>query len=63
MILRFLRDETGSSTTEYALMTALAGGGVSLAALTLGGMITQAISSTDFHVDNGGGQNAGSQNP
>lgn len=37
--LAFLGDETGASAAEYALILAIVGGGIALAAMTLGNSI------------------------
>ena len=39
----FLNDESGASAAEYALILAIIGGGIVLAAVALGGAITGAI--------------------
>lgn len=39
----FLRDESGASAAEYALILAIIGSGIALAAFTLGENITTAL--------------------
>lgn len=39
----FVRDEAGASAAEYALILAVVGGGIALAALTLGQSISGAM--------------------
>ena len=39
----FLRDETGASAAEYALIIAIVGVGIGAAALALGANVTEAI--------------------
>jgi len=39
----FLKDETGASAAEYALILAIVGAGIALAAITLGGTISTAM--------------------
>lgn len=39
----FLRDESGASAAEYALILAIVGAGIALAAFTLGGAISNSI--------------------
>ena len=41
--LKMLRDESGASAAEYALILAIVGAGIALAAVTLGGAITTAM--------------------
>ena len=46
----FIRDESGASAAEYALILAIVGAGIALAASTLGGAIETAISNTTTEV-------------
>ena len=46
----FLRDEAGASAAEYALILAIVGAGIALAASNLGGAIQTAISNTTTEV-------------
>jgi pilus assembly protein Flp/PilA len=39
----FVADESGASAAEYALILAIVGGGIAVAALALGGAITGAM--------------------
>jgi len=41
----FLRDESGASAAEYALILAIVGTGIAVAALFLGGTIGNAVNS------------------
>lgn len=41
--LTMLRDESGASAAEYALILAIIGAGIAIAALTLGNAITSAM--------------------
>ena len=43
MIKNFLRDESGASAAEYALILAIVGAGIAGAALLLGGTISTAM--------------------
>lgn len=40
----FLKDETGASAAEYALILAIVGAGIAIAAITLGDTISNAMS-------------------
>ena len=42
-ILAYLKDETGASAAEYALILAIVGAGIAVAALTLGNSISTAM--------------------
>jgi len=42
-IIDFLRDETGASAAEYALILAIVGAGIAGAMVALGGVITTAM--------------------
>ena len=41
----FLSDESGATSAEYALILAIVGGGIVLAALSLGGAISESTNS------------------
>jgi pilus assembly protein Flp/PilA len=41
--INLLRDDSGASAAEYALILAIVGSGIALAAFTLGGTITTAM--------------------
>jgi pilus assembly protein Flp/PilA len=41
--IRMLKDDTGASAAEYALILAIIGGAIALAALALGGAISTSI--------------------
>ena len=42
-IITFLSDESGASAAEYALLLAIIGAGIAVAAFSLGGTISNAI--------------------
>lgn len=42
-VTSFLRDESGASAAEYALILAIIGSGIAAAAITLGGNISTAM--------------------
>ena len=44
-IISFLKDESGASAAEYALILAIIGAGVGVAVFTLGGAITKKVNS------------------
>ena len=46
----FLRDESGASAAEYALILAVVGAGIALAAFTLGGAISNSIGAATTEV-------------
>ncbi len=47
----FLRDESGASAAEYALILAVVGAGIALAAFQLGGAISTSINSATQEVE------------
>ena len=51
----FLRDESGASAAEYALILAIVGAGIAGAAVTLGGSISTAINDSATCIDTDGG--------
>jgi pilus assembly protein Flp/PilA len=53
-IKTFLNDESGASAAEYALILAVVGAGIALAAVGLGGAITTAISNATDSIANPG---------
>ena len=42
-IILMLRDQSGASAAEYALILAIVGGAIAIAAVTLGGSISNAL--------------------
>ncbi len=53
MLLRFFRDESGSSAAEYALILAIVGVGLGAAALVLGNNVTVSIDAAPSDFDDG----------
>lgn len=51
----FLRDESGASAAEYALILAIVGAGIALAAFGLGESISGAMNSASTCIDNADG--------
>ena len=49
----FAADESGASAAEYALILAIVGTGIAVAAFTLGGAISSAMSSASSCITNG----------
>ena len=47
----FIRDESGASAAEYALILAVVGAGIALAAFTLGGAVGNAINNATAEVN------------
>jgi pilus assembly protein Flp/PilA len=54
----FLRDDSGASAAEYALILAIVGTGIAFAAAALGGAISGAISNAENCISNGAGATA-----
>ena len=54
-LMNFVRDESGASAAEYALILAIVGTGIALAAFQLGGAITGAMSEAKNCIENGDG--------
>jgi pilus assembly protein Flp/PilA len=52
-----LKDESGASAAEYALILAIVGSAIALAAFTLGGSIAGAMNDAAKCIDSGTGQN------
>ena len=50
LLKSFLRDESGAAAAEYALILAIVGAGIALAAQNLGTAISQAISSAQGQI-------------
>lgn len=48
--VEFLKDESGASAAEYALILAIVGAGIALAASQLGGAVKDAITNTKDEV-------------
>ena len=46
----FFRDESGASAAEYALLLAIIGGGIALAATHLGSAISAAMNATQSNL-------------
>jgi pilus assembly protein Flp/PilA len=51
-IALFLRDESGASAAEYALILAIIGSGIAVAAIALGGSISGAMTTAQTCLDN-----------
>lgn len=51
----FLMDESGASAAEYALILAIIGSGIAVAAISLGGSISGAMTKTKTCIDSKGG--------
>lgn len=56
--INMLRDEAGASAAEYALILAIVGAAIAVAALTLGGAIASAMNRAATCVGAGGGDAA-----
>jgi pilus assembly protein Flp/PilA len=50
-IVAFLKDESGASAAEYALILALVGVAIAVAATALGGAITTAITNATAQIN------------
>ena len=55
---QLILDETGASAAEYALILAIVGAGIAVAAFTLGGSISNAMNKTSNCINNTGGSTA-----
>lgn len=55
MIKNFLRDESGASAAEYALILAIVGAAIATAMLLLGGEIRDSIVNAEAQIQNGQG--------
>lgn len=47
----FLKEENGASAAEYALILAIVGAGIALAAIALGGSISTAVTDASTCID------------
>jgi len=54
MIKNFLRDESGASAAEYALILAIVGAGIAAAAIFLGGAISTAVNDAGTCINSNG---------
>ena len=52
LIKNFLNDESGASAAEYALILAIVGSAIALAAVNLGGAISDALDNATDTIDN-----------
>jgi pilus assembly protein Flp/PilA len=52
LITNFLRDESGASAAEYALILAIVGTAIALAAVSLGGAIANAMGNATTLINN-----------
>jgi len=52
LITNFLRDESGASAAEYALILAIVGAAIALAAVNLGGAIANAMTNATSLINN-----------
>ena len=52
--IHMLKDEAGASAAEYALILAIIGGGIALAAIYLGGTIEAAMNSAGSCISSSG---------
>lgn len=52
--IKMLKDQSGASAAEYALILAIIGTGIALAAIYLGGQITHAMNSAGSCIANPG---------
>ncbi|HEX3423888.1 MAG TPA: Flp family type IVb pilin [Sphingomicrobium sp.] len=55
ILIKMLKDRSGASAAEYALILAIVGSAIALAAFTLGRTIGNAINSTDACISSKGG--------
>ena len=57
IFVKMLRDESGASAAEYALILAIVGAGIAVAAYTLGQNITNAMNKAGNCIASGNGSN------
>lgn len=50
--IRMLKDQSGASAAEYALILAIVGGAIALAALALGGAVATSMNDAKNCIDN-----------
>lgn len=53
-LVALLKDEAGASAAEYALILAIIGGAIAIAAITLSGSIANAMNNASSCIDNPG---------
>ena len=58
-LIFMLRDESGASAAEYALILAIIGGAIAIAAVTLGGSISNALGKASTCINAGSTASAG----
>jgi len=58
-IISMLRDQSGASAAEYALILAIVGGAIALAAVTLGGSIGNSLGKASNCINAGSKATAG----
>ena len=56
--IKMLKDESGASAAEYALILAIVGAGIAVAAWNLGDSISDAMSDAGSCIKSGGGNTA-----
>lgn len=56
--IRMLKDESGASAAEYALILAIVGTGIAAAAFLLGGTISTAMNTASTCISTSGGSTA-----
>ena len=56
-LVNLWKDESGASAAEYALILAIVGSAIAIAALTLGGSISNAMDEASSCIDNPGAAN------
>jgi pilus assembly protein Flp/PilA len=54
MFLNMLRDDSGASAAEYALILAIIGAAIALASITLGGAISNAMNDASNCINDSG---------
>ena len=59
IFISMLGDESGASAAEYALILAIVGGAIALAAVTLGGSISNALGKASNCINAGSAATAG----
>ena len=52
--LRMMKDQSGASAAEYALILAIVGAGIAIAAFGLGGAVSNAMDKATTEIESGG---------
>ena len=59
LLVKMIKDQSGASAAEYALILAIVGGAIALAAVTLGGSVSNAMKKASNCINAGSAATAG----